>query len=166
MLALHTAARASAILRLGWTRADLERRRIGYGEGVGNKRRVRAIPISDGLLEALLAARGLAQSGHVVEFAGKPVASVRTGFEAACRRAGLAGVTPHVLRHTAATWMAQDGVPMWDVAGFLGTTLDVATRMYAKHSPEHLRRAASAIGRLGVGEDGRPAIRVRKAGRG
>lgn len=166
MLALHTAARTSAILGLKWSHADLERRRIDYGEDVGNKRRVRAVPISDELLDVLAAARELAQSGHVVEFAGKPVASVRTGFEAACRRAGLAGVTPHVLRHTAATWMAQDGVPMWDVAGFLGITLDVATRIYAKHSPEHLRRAASAISRVGGGENAVPAIRVRKARRG
>ena len=145
MLALHTAARTSAILELKWTRADLARRRIDYGEDVGNKRRVRAVPISDELLEVLLAARELAQSGHVVEFAGKPVASVRTGFEAACRRAGLAGVTPHVLRHTTATWMAQNGVPIWDVAGFLGITLDVATRIYAKHSPEHLGTVGNSV---------------------
>ncbi len=101
-----------------------------------------------------------------MEFACKPVASVRTGFEAACRRAGLAGVTPHVLRHTAATWMAQNGVPMWDVAGFLGITLDVPTRIYAKHSPEHLRRASSAIGRLGGGESDVPVVRVKNARRG
>ncbi len=52
---------------------------------------------------------------------------------------------------------------MWDIAGFLGITPDVATRIYAKHSPEHLRRAASAIRRVGdrMAED--PAIRVKKA---
>ena len=166
MLALHTAARTSAILDLGWTRADVERRRIDFGAGTGNKRRNRSVPIGDELLDVLRTARELAQSGHVVEFAGRPVASVRTGFAAACRRAGLAGVTPHVLRHTAATWMAQDGVPMWDVAGFLGITLDVASRIYAKHSPDHLRRAASAIGRVGAGEGAVSTIRVRKVRQG
>ncbi len=60
MLALHTAARTSAILGLEWARADLGRRRIDYGKDVGNKRRVRAVPIRDELLSVLTAARGLA----------------------------------------------------------------------------------------------------------
>ena len=35
--------------------------------------------------------------------------------------AGLAGrVTPLTLRHTAATWLMQRCVPIWEAAGFLG----------------------------------------------
>jgi hypothetical protein len=35
--------------------------------------------------------------------------------------ADLSGkVTPHALRYTAATWLMQRGVPVWEVAGFLG----------------------------------------------
>lgn len=160
-LALHTAARSGAILDLRWASVDLERRRIDYGQGHGNKRRVRAAPIGDELLAILLAARELAVSDFVVEFAGARIDSVRTGFRAACRRAGLSGVTPHTLRHTAATWMAQAGVPMWEIAGLLGNSIEVVTRTYAKHSPEHLRRAAGAIGRVSspVGE---VSLRVRK----
>jgi integrase len=52
---------------------------------------------------------------------------VRKGFAAAVRAAGLpiAGphkVTPHVLRHTAATWAMQNGADLWQAAGFLGMT--------------------------------------------
>src|SRR5690606_2510311 len=58
---------------------------------------------------------------HVVEFNGKPIESVNKGFGTARELAGLGpDVTPHVLRHTAATWMMQNGADLWDVAGFLG----------------------------------------------
>ena len=59
----------------------------------------------------------------VVEWNGKPVRSVRKGFEAAVEAAGLSSaVTPHILRHTCATWLMQRGVNLWDAAGFLGMT--------------------------------------------
>jgi len=52
-----------------------------------------------------------------VEFNGKPVASVKKGFKTAVELAGLPGkVTPHVLRHTAATWLMRRGVSIWEAA--------------------------------------------------
>ena len=52
--------------------------------------------------------------------------SVRKAFAAAVKAAGLgAEVTPHILRHTAATWTMQSGGDLWQVAGFLGMTLEV-----------------------------------------
>jgi hypothetical protein len=61
-----------------------------------------------------------------VEFNGKPVSSVKKGFRSAVRLAGLPGrVTPHTLRHTAATWLIQRGVPIWEAAGLLGMSPEV-----------------------------------------
>ncbi|WP_461357451.1 tyrosine-type recombinase/integrase [Bradyrhizobium sp. USDA 4454] len=60
-----------------------------------------------------------------VEFNGKPVASVKKGFKSAVDLARLPGkVTPHTLRHTAATWLMQRGVPTWEAAGFLGMSAE------------------------------------------
>jgi hypothetical protein len=54
-------------------------------------------------------------ANSVVEFNGKPVASVKKGFKTAVGLARLPGrVTPHTLRHTAATWLMQRGVPIWE----------------------------------------------------
>jgi len=45
---------------------------------------------------------------HFVEHNGAPVASVKTAFKRAVKLAGLEGeVSPHTLRHTAATWLMQ-----------------------------------------------------------
>ena len=57
--------------------------------------------------------------------------------------------------------MAQAGVPLWEVAGMLGNSVEVVTRTFAKHAPEHLRRAAGAIGAVG-GARSEPRIRVKK----
>lgn len=85
-----------------------------------------------------------------VEFNGKPVASVKTGFRSAVRLAKLSGrVTPHTLRHTAATWLMQRGVPIWEAAGFLGMSPEVLQETYGHHHPDYLQGAAAAIGQKG-----------------
>ena len=82
-----------------------------------------------------------------VEFDGKPVASVKKGFETAVGLARLTGkVTPHTLRHTAATWLMQRGVPIWESAGFLGMSPEVLQDTYGHHHPDFLQGAATAIG--------------------
>ncbi len=60
---------------------------------------------------------------------------------------GISDATPHTLRHTCGTWLAQRGVPMWEIAGYLGMTVETASWVYLHHSPEHLRAAADAVGR-------------------
>ena len=56
--------------------------------------------------------------------------------QAAVRAAGLgAEVTPHILRHTCATWLMQKGVNLWDAAGFLGMTVQQLEQGYGHHHP-------------------------------
>ena len=146
LLALHTAARAGALLALQWRQVDLERRRLDLGPAVGKKGRA-VVAINDALLPALEAAHEGRTGDAVIETAaGEPVASIKTGFRAAARRAGLPGVTPHTLRHTAATWMAQAGVPLRDVAAVLGhKDSTMVQRVYAHHHPDHMRAATDVL---------------------
>lgn len=144
-LGLYTAGRSGALLELTWPQVDFDRGVIDLGAGTGNKNRA-PVPLVDELRPRLLEARSGATCDAVVEFAGGAVASVKTGFHAACRRAGLAGVTPHTLRHTAATWMAIGGVPIRDIARYLGDSERTTERVYAKHSPDYLRGAAKVLG--------------------
>ncbi|MBJ3774380.1 tyrosine-type recombinase/integrase [Acuticoccus mangrovi] len=75
---------------------------------------------------------------HVVEWNGKPVESVRKAFERAREAAGLGeDVTPHVLRHTCATWLMQSWADPSEVAGYLGMTMETLQRTYGHHSPLH-----------------------------
>jgi len=56
-------------------------------------------------------------------------------------------ITPHTVRHTAATWLMQSGVSMWRAAGFLGMSVETLDRVYGHHHPDFLSDAAEAIGR-------------------
>src|SRR5215831_17693291 len=84
---------------------------------------------------------------HFVEWHGEAVQSVKTAFKTAVRLPRLSGnLTPHTLRHTAATWLMQAGVDKWEAAGFLGMSVEMLDRVYGHHHPAHLRGAANALG--------------------
>jgi integrase len=77
-----------------------------------------------------------------------PVANIHKAFGAVVEDAGLGpDVTPHVLRHTAATWLMQAGVDVWEAAGFLGMTVEMLSQRYGHHHPDHLSGAKNAFGR-------------------
>ncbi|MBL8687411.1 MAG: tyrosine-type recombinase/integrase, partial [Alphaproteobacteria bacterium] len=78
-------------------------------------------------------------------YMGKKVASIKKSFKGACLKAELKNVSPHTLRHTAATWAAQNGATIFDIAGILGQSVVQITERYAKHQPEHLRSAVWSI---------------------
>jgi integrase len=83
---------------------------------------------------------------YFVEWNGKPVQSIKVGYKRAVTIAGLTGkITPHTLRHTAATWLMQAGVPIWEAAGFLGMSPAMVEHIYGHHHPAHMRGAAKAI---------------------
>lgn len=147
MLGLHTGARRGAILDLTWFQVDLERDRIDYnapGRPQTQKRRP-VVPINGPLHDALSAARKVAVAANVVEYRGKKVAGIRRSFAVACRRAGLEDVIPHTLRHTAATWMAQAGVSIVEIAQILGQSIQRTTERYIKHHPDYLRAGVDAL---------------------
>lgn len=150
LLALHTTARIGSILALTWDRVDLERRLIDFrepGRAATKKRRVRGVPINETLAEALLAAHAVRTCEAVVEYGGRRIVSLKHAYADAVARAGLGdGVTPHTLRHTAISWLVQAGVPLWEIAALAGLTVALIESTYGHHAPDHLRRAASALG--------------------
>jgi integrase len=66
-------------------------------------------------------------------------------FAHQCRRAEDGTPAPHTLRHSAATWLMQRGVPIWQAAGFLGMGAATLEPTYGHHHPDYLHGAAQAI---------------------
>ncbi|MEI2387640.1 site-specific integrase [Breoghania sp. JC706] len=147
-LLIATGARVEAILSLTWDRVDLERRKIHLNDPfTGRRMKGRtSIVIQEDLLPVLLAAERGRTCAFVIERGGTRVGSIRRGIGNAAERAGLSGVSPHVFRHTAAVWMAEDGVPMEEIAQYLGHR-DVSTtrKVYARYSPEYLAKAGRSL---------------------
>jgi integrase len=155
LIGLYTGTRAGAIASaspyrdLGHSFVDLDQG-IFYRQAIGrraSKKRQPPAPIPTRLLTHMRRwVRRGAVTSHFVEWNGEPVKSVKTAFGRAVRLAGLWGrVTPHTLRHTAATWLMQRGVPIWQAAGFLGMSAEVLERTYGHHHPDYLKDAADAI---------------------
>lgn len=147
LLMVTTAGRIGALLDLEWSQVDLDRRIIRLAKGDIGPRKGRAtVPINDTLAAALTAAQAAALSSHVIEWGGRQVKSIKTGFNAAVKRAGIDHCTPHDLRRTAGRLMVEDGVPIDEVAQYMGHTNPAITRStYARFSPSYLRRAASSL---------------------
>lgn len=155
MIGLYTGTRRDAILRLKWTPSlhtgwfDLDNgilHRMGRLEVATAKRRP-PCPIPAGLrphLERWRAADMARGWADVCHWNGQPSRSIKRSWATARAAAGLnADVTPHTLRHTCTTWLMQRGVPVAEVAGFVGLSLDMVDRVYGHHHPDHMSRAAS-----------------------
>ncbi len=148
ILLLGTAARVRAVLDLTWDRCDFDRGLIKLkDDGDTTPRKGRAIVPMNGMVRAALSeAREGALSNHVIEWAGRPVGSLKKGMGTAARKAGLAGVSPHVLRHTAAVWMAEGKVPMEEISQYMAhRSTRVTAETYARFSPDYLRGAAEVL---------------------
>lgn len=150
-LAIHllfaTAGRVGAVLDLTWDRVDMDRGIINLRLEDARTRKGRAIvPINKGLMAALQNAKGAALSDYVVEWGGKRVSTIRKGFEGAVRRAGITDVTLHTIRHSAAVAMVSSGIPIVQVAQYLGHSNTAITfSTYGRFAPSHLAGAAEAL---------------------
>ena len=87
-----------------------------------------------------------------VEYAGRLILKERRGWDRARELAGLGDdVTPHTLKHTCITWLLQNRVPIWEVAGFVGTSEAVIRKVYGHHSPDHLNAARTGFSGRSLG---------------
>ena len=153
MIAAYTAARKGAIEHLTWDRVDFHNGMINFDDGsVRTKKRKVKVPMNKALFDALKERYCSPQ----------PTSEFVTGNNTPMHREFLRlkvllmerhpqysdkweAITPHTLRHTWATLAAQSGVSMFDIAGVLGDTVQTVIRVYAHHSPNHLRQAVSFL---------------------
>jgi integrase len=143
-LALETGARLMAILELTWDRVDFELGVIHYnvpGRKKTKKRRA-SVPISNALRAVLERAFAEREGDLVCDNLSH---SIWRSVKGVAKRASVDGVSPHVLRHTAATHMLRNGVPIWQVAGILGDSVATVEKTYGHHVPDGLAAAVEMI---------------------
>jgi integrase len=164
LVALYTGTRAAAVCGAalgptegrGWI--DLEkgiffRRPAGLRE---TKKRRPPVPLPQRLLAHLRRWKRLGQH-YAVEWNGEPVKDVDKAFRNVARAAKLPDVTPHVLRHTAATWQMQLGTDPWQAAEYLGMSLKTLIENYGHHHPDYLMGPRQAFDRAPMDRQRKPA---------
>lgn len=139
ILSLYTGRRMRAVLDLTWTQVDLDAGIIWFADGPETKKRRGHARIPTPLFAHLNDWRD--RYTHVVHYRGRPVASIKTAVRRAGDRAGLDGVTAHVLKHTSITWAIMDGLTIEDAAEYFDTSPETIRKHYWHHSPHHQQRA-------------------------
>ena len=66
---------------------------------------------------------------------GERLGNLREGFKSACTSARITNFRIHDLRHTCASWMVSEGVPLLDVKEVLGHSTVKMTDKYAHLAP-------------------------------
>lgn len=153
ILAITTGGRSGALCQLQWVNVDFVAGTIDLRSTekinplVKRTHKGRAVvAMTAEARAALLEAKAGAITDYVIEWNGEPVKKIRKAFMAAVERAGLSGVTPHVLRHTVATWLDEDGIPIERISKLLGHRDPKTTRsIYSKPGAHVLRPAADII---------------------
>jgi len=155
-LLLLTGARKNEALKAHWDDIDLDAQ--VWRIPLSKSGRVRHITLSDEATACLLRVRSLNQHllGGLCGDAGpvfpnprtlKPYCSIFAAWNSARRRAGLADVRIHDLRHTYASTLVNHGVPLYDVQKLLGHAHIRTTERYSHLHQERLRDSASYAGR-------------------
>ena len=74
---------------------------------------------------------------YVIRYQGKPIKRPTRVWDETRAAAGLPNyITPHILRHSRATNMMQQGKDPWQSAKALGMSLEMLTRVYGHHHPD------------------------------
>ena len=142
-----TGARKREVLDAKWEDFDIERRlwRIPTTK-LGKPRHV---PLSDGALSILTNTPRI--NGCPWVFANpntkRPFVSIFMAWDTARRKAGLADVRIHDLRHSFASLLINSGRSLYEVQKLLGHTQIKTTQRYAHLAPETLLEATNAATR-------------------
>lgn len=142
LLAL-TGARKNEIVRLRWDEVDLQARVLHLGD---TKTGLSIRPLCRQAL-AILGALSRSSEWVFPALGGKrPITVFEKAWPCVFEQAGLAGCTPHTLRHSFATHAASLGYSEFVVAGLLGHRLGSVTSRYVKRVDDVLLSAADRVG--------------------
>ena len=140
LISVHTGARARQVYDLTWDRVELRSGLVCFPPSrPRSKKRSVIIPANETLWAELRSLRKVSKGSWVIEHRGQHVGSVKTGFKAAVRRAGIAPCTIHDLRRTCASRLLQRGASFAEVADFLGDSEAMIRRVYGHFSPQGRR---------------------------
>ena len=151
LVALRTGMRLGELLGLEWSDIDWERRILTVRQslvrgviGTPKSGKIRHIPLAEDAYQALAERRRV--YGRVFQQAGERTHRVAANsIHRICKRAGVREVGWHLLRHTFASHLAMEGVPIPTVQQLLGHSTIVMTMRYAHLSPSKLWEAVAVL---------------------
>lgn len=145
VFSLATGLRQSNAVTLEWSQVDLSRRTawIHADQAKGGKDIHVTLNAS---AVAVLTKQVGKHPARVFTYRGKPVTQVNTkAWRAALQRAGIENFRWHDLRHTWASWLTQNGVPLNVIQEMGAWESPEMVRRYAHLAPEQFREHAKVV---------------------
>lgn len=153
LFALSTGLRQSNVQNLEWSQVDLSRKVAWIRADQAKGRRPIHVSLSSVAVDVLVRQLGK-NPDRVFTFNGKPVAWANTrAWRVALKRAGIEDFRWHDLRHTWASWLVQQGTPLYVVQEMGAWESEGMVRRYAHLAPAHLAPYAEVIAGLLGGTD-------------
>lgn len=145
---LATGLRMRNVTHLEWTQVDLEQRMAWIHPDQAKARRAIAVPLNADAVLVLRRQKGK-HSRYVFSYRGHAPIRNPNGqpFRDAVKRMGLADVRWHTLRHTWASWHAQQGTPLHVLQELGGWETAAMVRRYSHLAPAHLAEYAERLSR-------------------
>lgn len=148
IFALSTGLRQSNVINLEWNQVDLERKAAWIHPDQAKARKAIHVPLNSVAITVLLRQVGKHQS-RVFTFRRNPIAWVNTrAWKLALKRAGIENFRWHDLRHTWASWLAQQGTPMNVLQELGGWESEEMVRRYAHLSKPQLMQHAELVSNI------------------
>jgi integrase len=152
IFAALTGLRQGEILNLEWSHVDFDQRLIYVANSewfVTKSGKCRVVPMSDTVF-SLLEGRGISKSfcRYVFHSGGTKLSQsyVEHKFKHHVRRLGLNDrVKFHSLRHSFATWLAREGVSIYEIQKLLGHSDVRVTQVYAQLATAELHNAVNKL---------------------
>ncbi|XTQ92609.1 tyrosine-type recombinase/integrase [Xanthomonas sacchari] len=152
LFSLATGWREQNVLRLEWSRVDFERRVAWFAGSQAKGKRAIGAPLSDAAIEVLRQQAGKHKRWVFPNEDGEPYTRGNNhGFKAAQRRAKIAPLRWHDLRHTWASWHVMAGTSLRALMDLGGWRSYQSVLRYAHLSPEHLAADAARLPALKTG---------------
>lgn len=148
LFALATGLRQSNVVTLTWPQVDLQRKTAWIpGDKAKGKEDIH-VSLSQMSVEVLQRQLGK-HDEFVFTYAGKPITQVNTkAWRSALKRTGIENFRWHDLRHTWASWLVQNGTPMYDLQEMGGWKSAEMVRRYAHLAPAQMAKHAEVVGNL------------------
>jgi integrase len=144
---LLTGLRVGELVSLTWEQIDLRRETVTVWSGGAKSRRHRTIPLIPLALDTVQNVPP--GEGRIFGYR-----HIHSGFRLAAKRAGLKDVTPHTLRHTFASRLAEQDVNSRLIQQFLGHASLLQTQRYINPHSSYAREAILRLGSQQMSQQG------------
>jgi len=148
-LSFLTGQRITAVLTLQWE--QIQHGVIDFNIGMSRRHKRRGvIPVTPAIKVILDECRGKSPR-YVITNEGEMISRDRFVWQwkKACKLAGIDGAVPHTMRHSVASHLISNGVPVLEVSRLLGhSSTAITERVYMKLAPDFTRNASNAMAEM------------------